>query len=169
MNKGLEVIEAHWLFGMNAKNIEVLIHPEAVVHSMVEFVDGSIIAQLGLTDMTLPIQYALTYPQRLPSHNGYLDLAKVKTLTFKKPDFKKFPCLNLAYEALSRGGTAPCVLNGANEELVYAFLNGKISLPDIPRHIERVLNSHRIKKEPNIDEILQADRFARNRVRELLK
>lgn len=168
MNKGLEVIEAHWLFGVTAGQIEVLIHPEAIVHSMVEFVDGSVIAQLGLTDMRLPIQYALSYPERLPSYNGCLDLAKIRTLTFKKPDLKKFPCLSLAFEALLAGGTAPCVLNASNEELVNAYLNNRITLPDIPKHIEEILNSHRIKKSPSLDEILEADKFARKRVEELI-
>ncbi len=168
MNKGLEVIEAHWLFGVEAGQIEVLIHPEAIVHSMVEFVDGSVIAQLALTDMRLPIQYALSYPERLPSYNGCLDLAKIKTLTFKKPDLKKFPCLSLAFEALLAGGSAPCALNSANEELVNAYLNGSITLPDIPKHIERILNSHKVKKSPSLDEILEADRFARNKVKELI-
>lgn len=169
MNKGLEVIEAHWLFGVNARQIEVLIHPEAIVHSMVEFVDGSVIAQLALTDMRLPIQYALSYPERLPSYNGCLDLARIKTLTFKKPDLKKFPCLSLAFEALFADGTAPCVLNASNEELVNAYLNDKITLPDIPKYIEKILNYHKVKKDPGLEEILEADRFARNRVKELLK
>lgn len=168
MNKGLEVIEAHWLFGVEAGQIEVLIHPEAIVHSMVEFVDGSVIAQLALTDMRLPIQYALTYPERLPSYNGCLDLVKIKTLTFKKPNLRKFPCLSLAFEALLAGGTVPCVLNASNEELVNAYLNGRITLLDIPKYIERILNSHKVKKDPTLYEILEMDRFARKMVKELI-
>lgn len=168
MNKGLEVIEAHWLFGISADNIDVLIHPEAIVHSMVEFVDGSVIAQLGLTDMRLPIQYALTHPDRFNSHNGSLDLTRIKSLTFKNPDFEKFPCLRLAYEALSRGGTSPAVLNGANEELVYAYLKGIINLTDIPMYIARALDSHRVKKNPRLEDIIEADRFGRSTVKEFL-
>jgi 1-deoxy-D-xylulose-5-phosphate reductoisomerase len=168
MNKGLEVIEAHWLFGIDAKNIDVLIHPEAIVHSMVEFIDGSIIAQLGPTDMRFPIQYALTHPDRFNSHNGSLDLTRIKNLSFKSPDFEKFPCLHLAYEALSMGGTSTAVLNGANEELVHLYLKGIIAITDIPRYIARVLDSHKVKKSPDLEDIMEADRFARSTVKEFL-
>ncbi len=169
MNKGLEVIEAHWLFEVDTSKIEVLIHPEAIIHSMVEYIDGSIIAQLGATDMRLPIQYALTYPNRLTSNRNFLDLAKIEKFNFKKPSFDKFPCLKLAYEVLKRGGTAPAVLNGANEELVHAFLRGEIAFYDIPEYIRDILKSHQVIKNPSINDILNADMLAKKKVNALLK
>ena len=139
MNKGLEVIEAHWLFGLSKEKIEVLIHPQSIIHSMVEFVDGSVKAQMGLPDMKLPIQYALGYPERLESNFQKTSLPKIKTLNFFAPDFEKFECLKLAYDVLETGGTAPCVLNAANEVAVDRFLKGKINFSYIPSLINKAL------------------------------
>jgi 1-deoxy-D-xylulose-5-phosphate reductoisomerase len=167
MNKGLEVIEAHWLFGIPARRIEVLIHPQSIIHSMVEYVDGSVIAQMSLPDMKLPIQYALFYPQRVFSNNTCLDLTEIGQLSFLKPDREKFPCLNLAYQALNMGGTAPAVLNGANEVAVRAFLSGEIGFTDIEKTVERTLRQHQVKPNPDLDDILSADRWAKQTAKEL--
>lgn len=161
MNKGLEILEAHWLFGLGGDKIDVLIHPQSIIHSMVEFVDGSILAQAGLPDMRLPIQYALTYPERLPSLVGTCDLAKLKRLSFHSPNLRKFPCLHLAYDALATGGTLPAVLNAANEVAVHAFLEGRIGFQDIPRIIRRTMRRHHIVTHPGLEDILEADRWAR--------
>src|SRR3989441_1570444 len=142
MNKGLEVIEAHWLFGFGADEINIVIHPESIVHSMIELVDGSIIAQMGVTDMRHAIQYALTYPERRASQLPSLDLAKLSSLHFEPPDMDRFPCISLAYRALRAGGTMPAAMNAANEEAVHAFIDERIALPDIPRVIEKVMNDH---------------------------
>jgi 1-deoxy-D-xylulose-5-phosphate reductoisomerase len=165
MNKGLEAIEARWLFGLDVENIKVLIHPQAIVHSMVEFTDGSVMAQMAVTDMRLPIQYALTYPERLDSSLARLDFAQIKKLDFTKPNFKKFPCLDLAYEAARVGGSTPAVLNAANEELVNQYLDGKIRLTDIARGVEKVMKKHRTISDPGLSEILEADRWARDEVK----
>lgn len=162
MNKGLEVIEAHWLFGFSAEQISVIVHPQSVIHSMIEMVDGSIIAQLGVTDMKHAIQYALTYPKRQKNCLEPLDFAKILQLNFEQPDFERFPCLRLAYEALKIGGTMPAVLNAANEIAVQAFLDGKIRLPDIPRIIENVMNEHKKTDAKTLEAIQKADDFARN-------
>ena len=162
MNKGLEIIEALWLFGVSLDKIEVLIHPEAVIHSMVELVDGTVIAQAGVTDMRLPIQYALSYPERLESPvSAYLDFSQVGQLTFLAPDKKKFPCLEIAYEAANRLGSAPCVLSSADEVAVRAFLEDRINFADIPRVIEKVMSKHRHVADPGLSEIesLQAWAF----------
>ncbi|MFH1407139.1 MAG: 1-deoxy-D-xylulose-5-phosphate reductoisomerase [Candidatus Omnitrophota bacterium] len=164
MNKGLEVIEAHWLFGIGIDDIKVLIHPQAIIHSMVELADGSVLAQLGITDMRLPIQYALSYPERLKNTLPSLDFSSHTKLTFEKPDFEKFPCLSLAYEAAKKAGTAPAVLNAANEELVRLFLERKIKLSFIPKILEKILSSHRIKNKPGLPQILEADSWARQEV-----
>ncbi len=161
MNKGLEVIEASNLFSLDVDRIEVLIHPEAVVHALVEFVDGSHLAQMAITDMRIPIQYAMSFPERLNHIYPSLDLVKVKTLHFEKPDHRRFPCLALGYEAKRRGGTMPAVLNGANETAVAAFLEGKISFLGISRTLERVMHSHRVKARPSLADILEADRWSR--------
>ena len=161
MNKGLEVIEAHWLFGIPVDRIDILIHPQSIIHSMVEYVDGSSIAQMSYPDMKLPIQYALFCSQRFPAKYKTLDLGKVKRLTFDKIDEDKFPCLGLAYLALKKGGTAPAVLNAANEKAVNAFLNKKIGFLDIARLIESVLNSHQVIKNPTLAQIIDADLWAR--------
>lgn len=162
MNKGLEVIEARWLFGFGADEIDVVVHPESVVHSMIELVDGSVIAQLGVTDMRHAIQYALTYPERHPSAAlPPLDLTKFGALHFERPDFERFPCLRLAYRALREGGTLPAALNAANEEAVKAFLDRRIRLTDIPRIIEAVMDAHETRAVKNLDVVLAVDREAR--------
>jgi 1-deoxy-D-xylulose-5-phosphate reductoisomerase len=163
MNKGLEVIEAKWFFNIPANKIEIVIHPQSYVHSMVQFIDGTIIAQIGEHDMKIPIQYALFYPNRMSNNFSRLELTKVGQLTFKKPNFDKFPCINLAYHALEIGGTMPAVLNGANEIAVNAFLNSKISFSAIPQIIQNTMKEHKPKCNPNINDILDADYWARER------
>lgn len=161
MNKGLEVIEARWLFDINQDSIEVCIHPQSIIHSAVEYVDGAVIAQLGLPDMKLPIQYALTYPERLPMREKKLSLSDIGTLSFFKPDTDRFKCLGLAYRALSMGDSACVVLNGANEEAVGLFLNGKISFLDIGLLIEKTLDKHKVINNMNIDDVVALDRWSR--------
>lgn len=161
MNKGLEVVEASNLFHLDVDRIEVLIHPEAVVHALVEFVDGSHLAQLAVTDMKIPIQYALSFPERLNHIFPTLDLVKVGRLNFMKPDRRRFPCLDLGYEAKKIGGTLPAVLNGANEVSVESFLGGRIPFLRIPRTIEKVMKKHKVKQGPSLADILEADRWAR--------
>jgi 1-deoxy-D-xylulose-5-phosphate reductoisomerase len=168
MNKGLEVIEAHWLFGVSPANIEVVIHPQSVVHSMVEFVDGFIIAQLGWPDMSLPIQYALTYPKRVASNGRRLSLTEQGQLTFAKPDPDKFPCLKLACRAVEQGGTMPAVLSAANEEAVNAFLGRRLSFPGIAAVNEGVMDAHGAASGPTLDEMLAADRWARDEAQRLI-
>ena len=161
MNKGLEVIEARWLFGVPAERIEVVIHPQSVVHSCVEFVDGSVLAQLGAPDMHLPVQYALTYPRRHPGTGARLDLRTLGTLVFEPLDPSRFPCLGLAREALEMGGTAPAALNAANEVSVRLFLEGRIRFPEIARNVRRVLDRHTPGAATSVEAILAADREAR--------
>jgi len=161
MNKGLEIIEAHWLFALPADKIEVIIHPQSIIHSMVEFIDGSIKAQLGLPDMKLPIQLALSYPDRIPANWEKTELSKIKELTFETPDFSKFPTIPLAYEALKRGGTAPAILNVVNEWTVYAFLDHKIKFQDIARYIAEALATIPIKDHPDLEEILTTEQSGR--------
>lgn len=161
MNKGLEVIEAHWLFGVAVENIEVVIHPSSVVHSLVEFIDGAMMAQLSRSDMRLPIQYALTYPERTESQVERLDIIGASPLEFFKPKLERFPCLRLAYEAARTGGTMPTVLNAANEVAVDEFLRRMLRFSDIPAVIERVMNEHAPIERPGLDEILAADEWAR--------
>lgn len=161
MNKGLEVIEAHWLFGLPAENIDVVIHPQSIIHSMVEFVDGSVKAQLGIPDMKLPIQYALTYPERPRSSFNRLDFAALERMTFFTPDLEKFQCLALAFEALRRGGTALAVLNAANEVAVHEFLHGHISFAAIPEMIQAALMAHSTIPHPDLADILRADKETR--------
>ena len=168
MNKGFEVIEAYWLFGVDAKNIEVLIHPQSIIHSLVQFNDGSVKAQLGLPDMHLPILYAFSYPHRLRSNFNRLSLADVGSLSFMKPDFEKYRCLQLAYEALSTGGNAPTVLNAANEIAVSAFLNNTISFDKIPLVIERVMSMSHFAVNPGLDEIIESDINARDLCRDII-
>lgn len=163
MNKGLEVIEAKWLFGFEADDISVIVHPQSVVHSMVEMVDGSIIAQLGVTDMKHPIQYALTYPSRTPNCNEPLDLGKLSQLTFESPDLDRFPCLGLAYDALKTGGTMPAVLNAANEVAVQAFLDERIGLADIASINKSVMDEHSCVPATSLESVINADAWARNR------
>jgi len=161
MNKGLEVIEAKWLFGFDADQISVVVHPQSVVHSMVEMVDGSVIAQMGVTDMRHAIQYALTFPERRENCTPPLDVTRIGELSFDEPDLDRFPCLDLAYTALRAGGTMPAVLNAANETTVQAFLDGRIKLSDIGRVNEQVMQAHELHPASNIDTILDADRWAR--------
>ncbi len=162
MNKGLEVIEAHWLFGLPSEKIEVLVHPQSIIHSMVEFKDGSIKAQLSLPDMKLPIQYAMTYPHRLKSNFVQTHFPKIKELTFFEPDFEKFECLKLAYDAIETGGTAPCILNAANEIAVKKFLEGKIKLTEIPKIITKALEGVEISQDMNLEEIFDCDKRTRD-------
>ncbi len=161
MNKGLEVIEAHHLFGLGAKNIKVLIHPQSIVHSMVEFIDGSILAQLSKPDMKGPIAYALSYPDRLEGVMSQCLLSEIGTLSFMEPDTDKFPCLKFAYEALEKGGTMPAVLNAANEVAVYAFLDEKINFSLIPVIIEKVMSLHQPVANPDLADILHYDTWSR--------
>jgi 1-deoxy-D-xylulose-5-phosphate reductoisomerase len=162
MNKGLEVIEAHWLFGIPLSHIEVVVHPQSMIHSFVEFTDGSILAQMGMPDMRLPIQFALTYPERLNSPYNRVNFAEMKHLSFQKPDTKKFPCLELAYTAAETGGTMPAVLNAANEIAVHAFLDHRISFRSIPLLIEGAMNRHDTIDHPHLNEILNADQWSRH-------
>jgi len=168
MNKGFEFIEAQKLFGLSFDQINVLVHPEAIIHSMVEFQDGSLLAQLAVTDMRLPIQYALTYPQRLDTALKPLDLVAIKSLNFQLPDLKKFPSLKLAFDVAQAGGTLPCVLNAADEEAVDAFLNKKIGFTSIYKVVEKVVHQHKITKNPGLDDIYAADEWARAKAKEIL-
>jgi 1-deoxy-D-xylulose-5-phosphate reductoisomerase len=161
MNKGLEVIEAHWLFNASADDIQVVVHPQSVIHSLVEYVDGSVIAQLGNPDMRTPIAYGLAYPERIDSGVAPLDLFKVAQMNFVAPDFTRFPCLALAYAALRAGGTAPAVLNAANEVAVEAFLNKRIAFLDIAKIIDAVLNQLPVLPVHCLDDVLDADAGAR--------
>jgi len=169
MNKGLEVIEARWLFDIDIDRIEVVIHPECIIHSLVEFIDGSYLAQLSYTDMKVPIQYALTYPKRVKSSINRLDLAQIGKLTFEKPDFKEFPCFGLAIKSIQIGGSMPIVLNSANEEAVNLFLNNVIKFIDIPYIVERVMEKHDVKYNIDIKDILYFDKWARNEVYTVIK
>lgn len=163
MNKGLEVIEARWLFGFGADQISVIVHPQSIVHSMVEMVDGSIIAQMGVTDMRHAIQYALTYPERIENSTPLLNLADMRRLDFEEPDLERFPCLQLAYDALRTGGTMPAVLNAANEVAVNAFLDGKINLSEIAAVNSSVMADHTAVPVASIENILETDKWARAR------
>jgi 1-deoxy-D-xylulose-5-phosphate reductoisomerase len=165
MNKGLEVIEAHWLFGVTADQIDVVIHPQSIVHSLVELTDGSVIAQLGVTDMRLPIQYACSYPERWDGALPTLDLTRAGRLDFLAPDYERFPCLTLAYRALRSGDTFPVVLNAANEVAVEAFLDGKLGFTSIPRVIERTMNGHSPEGVLTIEVIRRVDLWAREQAR----
>jgi 1-deoxy-D-xylulose-5-phosphate reductoisomerase len=169
MNKGLEVIEAHWLFGVTADQIDVVIHPQSVVHSMVELTDGSIIAQLGVTDMRLPIQYACSYPDRWEAPLPALDLTRAGRLDFLEPAHDRFPCLGLAYQALRGGGSLPVVLNSANEVAVEAFLEGKLGFTSIPRVIERTMDAHDPIGVETLDDVRGADGWARDQARRIAR
>lgn len=169
MNKGLEVIEAKWLFDVDVENIDIVVHPQSIIHSMVSFKDSSVMAQLGCPDMRLPIEYALTYPGRSETDFERLDLAKIATLTFEKPDMETFPCLQLAFKVLKLGGTYPTVLNAANEVLVNEFLDDKIGFYDIPYYIERSLEQHNNRSNPTLEDILEVDKETRRFLSNLLK
>lgn len=168
MNKGLEVIEARWLFDIPSERIDVHVHPQSIIHSMVEYIDGSVIAQMGIPDMRIPISYALSYPERLPIPLPSLNLFEIERLTFVRPDHERFPCLSLAYKALEAGGTMPAVLNAANEVAVDAFLNGKIGFLDIPRMIENVISSHSNAPASHVDDVLRADLWAREKAKGMI-
>lgn len=169
MNKGLEAIEAHWLFDVDYKNIEVVIHPQSMVHSAVEFLDGSVIAQLGMPSMHIPVQYALTYPERYEGiKTGSLNFTEIAGLEFEKPDLDRFPCLKLAYEAGIKGGTYPAALNALNEEAVHAFLNKKIKLVDIVKIVENGLEEHKNINNPDLKDIIFSDNQAREFVKKFL-
>ncbi|MEA1939541.1 MAG: 1-deoxy-D-xylulose-5-phosphate reductoisomerase [Candidatus Caldatribacteriota bacterium] len=161
MNKGLEVIEARWFFNMPLDKIEVVIHPQSYIHSMVQFIDGTIQAQISEHDMKLPIQYAMTYPERIKNNYPVIDLVKIKQLTFKSPNYKKFPCIKLAYKAIEIGGTMPAVLNAANEIAVSAFLNKRIKIVEISNIIQTIMKNHKVKMNPVIADIFDADYWAR--------
>jgi len=169
MNKGLEVIEARWLFGVGGDRVDVLIHPQSVVHSLVEFVDGTVLAQLGVTDMRLPIQYALSYPERWEAAIPGMDFTRALRLDFEVPDHERFPCLGLAYRALREGGTLPAVLNAANEVAVAAFLDGRIGFPAIPEAIREVMDDHPCRAVTDLEDVLAADAWARERTQAALK
>src|SRR5215468_3542166 len=162
MNKGLEVIEARWLFDMPPAKIDIMVHPQSIIHSMVEFVDGSIVAQLGTADMRQPIQYALTYPERLKSPVAPLDWTTISRFDFGLPDRQKFPCIGLAYDAIQRGGTAPAVVNAADEVVVNGFLDRKIPFSDIPNVVGSTLEAHRLQPADCVESILEADAWARD-------
>lgn len=168
MNKGFEVIEACWLFGLSPPQIRVKIHPQSTVHSLVEFVDGSILAQLSVTDMRVPIQYALSYPERVASNHPRFDWEKLSLLEFSDPDTKRFPCLSLAYQAMKQGSSYPCALNAADEVAVAAFLESRIPFGAIPRLIQAVLESVPSRPFPSIEDVLDYDQFCRQQARQLL-
>ena len=167
-NKGLEMIEAHWLFGVEMKRVEVVIHPQSIVHSMVEFADGSTLAQLSYSDMCFPIQYAVTWPERVPNSLPPLDFGKLSKLEFAQPRYDDFPALNLARKAGEAGGTLPAVLNAANEIAVAAFLDRQVRFPRIWQVVAEVMNRHEIVAHPDLDAILRADQWARAEARQLL-
>lgn len=169
MNKGLEVIEAKWLFNIELSKIDVVVHPESIIHSMVEWTDGSTIAQLGPTDMRIMIQYALTYPRRLSAPVPRLDFQETRTLHFEPIDFDKFPCLSLAYNAAEVGGTLPVVLSSADEVVVAAFLNARIGFMDIPGILARVMDKHTVIANPTLSDILETDQWAKSTAQALIK
>ncbi len=169
MNKGLEVIEARWLFDISTEQIAVQIHPQSVVHSMVEYIDGSIVAQMGITDMRIPISYALSYPKRLRLDLSPLDLYHMDGLTFSPPDFERFPCLRLAYRSMEMGETMPAVLNAANEVAVNNFLEEIIKFTDIPAVVEKVMEDHQVKPLVTLDDALRADQWAREKTKNLIE
>ena len=168
MNKGLEVIEAHWLFGIPYEQIEVTVHPQSIIHSMVQFIDGSVKAQMGLPDMKLPIQYALSYPDRWPSDFGRINFKSQQPLTFEAPDLEKFRCLALAYEALGKGGNMPAIMNAANEVAVDAFLKGRIGFLDIAETIEKTMQQMPFISQPTYDDYVATDRESREFARGLI-
>jgi 1-deoxy-D-xylulose-5-phosphate reductoisomerase len=169
MNKGLEVIEAHWLFNIPIEKIVVLIHPQSVVHSMVEYIDGSIVAQMGVPDMKIPISYALSFPERLDLSLPSLDLSRSEPLTFYPPDPERFPCLKLAYRSIEIGETMPAILNAANEVAVSAFLEGSLKFVEIPLVLQRVMEEHEVKPVHTIEDILRADHWAREKAKVFLE
>lgn len=169
MNKGLEVIEARWLFDLAPGEISVVIHPQSVIHSMIEMIDGSVIAEMAIPDMAIPVAFALAWPERLPlEHLKPLSLIECGNLTFEEPDFKRFPCLRLSYDALRAGGTMPACLNAANEELVAAFLSGRAHFLDIPHHLETIMERHHNAPARTLEDVLEIDGWARAAAREII-
>ena len=168
MNKGLEVIEAHWLFAMPAEKIGVVVHPQSIIHSMVEYIDGCVMAQLGAPDMRAPIAYALSWPERCESGIQKLDLTKIGTLTFEEPDMERFPALRLAFDALKAGRTYPAVLNAANEIAVAAFLDQKIRFTEIAEIVDKTMQAHKAYTPVELDDYLQADQWARDTAKKLI-
>lgn len=169
MNKGFEVIEAHWLYGIDYEKIKIVVHPQSIVHSLVEFDDKSVIAQLGLPDMKIPIQYSLTYPKRFQNLSNSLDLTEIKNLEFKEPDFETFSCLKYAYEAGTTGGTLPAAMNAANEAAVYAFLDNKIKFLDIPRLIRKMMDKNNAVKNATLREILEVDKKVKEETKNMVE
>ena len=169
MNKGLELIEARWLFNVEPKDIEVVIYPQSIIHSMVQFSDGCVMAQLSQPDMRLPIQYALSYPRRIDLNTRRLDFAELGSLTFEKPDLERFPCLGLAYEALEKGGNATCIMNGANEVAVAAFLEGRIRFAEIPEIISTAMAQCEFVAEPDLEQIYSTDFEAKRLAAEMVE
>jgi 1-deoxy-D-xylulose-5-phosphate reductoisomerase len=169
MNKGLELLEAMFLFDVPCEKIKVIVHPEAIIHSMVEFVDGVVMAQLSVTDMRIPIQYALTYPERLKNSLARLDFKELGALHFEKPNFNKFPCLGLAYRAAKELGTMPAAMNAANEITVEEFLKKNIKFTDIAKVIEHVLEKHKNIRNPVLEDIREADVWARREARRIIE
>jgi 1-deoxy-D-xylulose-5-phosphate reductoisomerase len=169
MNKGLEVIEAHWLFDIPIEKIAVQIHPQSVVHSMVEYIDGSIVAQMGIADMRIPVSYALSFPHRLPLNLPPLNFSQTGGLTFSPPDPERFPCLGLAYRSIAVGETMPAILNAANEIAVNAFLEGSLKFTDVPLLLQRVMEEHEIKSVHTIEDILRADQWAREKSKAIVE
>jgi len=168
MNKGLEIIEAHWLFNIPLEKIDVIIHPQSIIHSLVEFNDGSILAQLSVPDMRIPIQYALTYPEHLNANFVKNDFFSIANLTFEKPNYALFPSIRLAYDAIKEGGTTPAVLNAANEIVVKAFLEEKIGFMQIPKLISKTISAHNNITNPNLEQILAADKWSREYTKNLI-
>jgi 1-deoxy-D-xylulose-5-phosphate reductoisomerase len=168
MNKGLEVIEAFWLFNVPIEKIGVILHPQSIIHSMVKFIDGSVLSQMSVPDMKGPISYALSYPERFAHVLPSLDLSEIKELTFEEPDMNKYPSLALTYDALRAGGTMPCVLNAANEIAVESFLNEKIPFMDIPRVVSDTMNDHRVIKGETIEEVIDASEWAKQKAKEIV-
>ena len=169
MNKGLEIIEAKWLFALKPEQIEVVIHPQSIIHSLVQFEDGSIKAQMGLPDMKLPIQYAFFYPIRVSSPFKRFDFASYPSLTFEKPDFVSFPAISLAFNAMQKGGNMPCILNAANEISVHAFLKDEIGFTDIPTVVEKCMEKGTFIAKPTLSDYLESDKESRNFATELCK
>jgi 1-deoxy-D-xylulose-5-phosphate reductoisomerase len=168
MNKGLEVIEAKWLFDLSQDQIEVLIHPQSVIHSMVSFRDGSVLAQLGVPDMKGAIAYAMSHPGRLDLAQPAPDFATIGTFTFETPDYDKFPCLRLAFDAIETGGTLPAVLNAANEVAVAAFLEGRLAFVKIPEVIRTVMSRHETTQQPDLEAIIESDAWAREKAEAMI-
>ena len=168
MNKGFEMIEAHWLYGVKPEDIQVVVHPESVIHSAVEFDDGAVMAQLGTPDMRLPIQYAFSYPLRLPLNGERLDLFRLGALHFEQPDTRRFPCLELAYQAIAQGGNMPCVLNAAGEVCNEAFRHERIGFMDIPRITEKMMVKAEFTAQPTLEDLYHTDEQVRRQTRELI-